>query len=401
MGRGADDVPAGGGAGGTPRRTPEELLAAYIEKHELDRHEVAIAEDASVLVVVATISALSADSENGDLLNHVLAKRGLEDVFFDEAHCLWDLSTAAYSESLANYGHWFDRMCVRLRQFGYRRPRVAGFTSTLPPPCKRSVAIALRMSADAACIRCTIDRPELHFVRLLEPQTHGVSETAWIQAVLNRLVTAAPSWALAGSIIVYCSTTRVARSAHYTVQMLRPGGVGGMRPNALYLGVHRMSTRERADGMARFRADAHAVLFTNEAMSTGSGKAGTSMVVHCALPAGPIELAQRSGRPTADPTTWTRRGVVPGSPAIAAPTSTMSMSAPSGCSTNKRMFPVADMSIGTSGDPPGMKRLACRHLWYGNHLFPSTGLNPPVLVPRGLHYLTLYFRPVAVPFSAI
>ena len=219
----------GGGATGGARRAPEVLLASYIERHELDRHEVAIAEDPSVCVVVATISALSADTEHGDLLIHTLGRRGILDLYFDEAHCLWDRSTASYSESLASYRQWFERMCAQLRRHGHGRPRVAGFTSTLPPPCKRAVALALGMSAGAACIRCTVDRPELRFVRLLQPQMHGEKEFEWIQGVLRCLVSTAPTWALAGSIVVYCSTARVARRASATVRMLRPGGVAAFR----------------------------------------------------------------------------------------------------------------------------------------------------------------------------
>jgi superfamily II DNA helicase RecQ len=285
-----------GGDHGSRRRPPAELLASYIQQGFLHRPEVAIAEDSTVVVVVATVSALASRTEDGELLNYVIARRGVSRLLFDEVHCLWQDSTASYSESLAGFGGWFDRTFAMLRRNGHPRPQIAGFTSTLPPRAKVSVERTLRMAVGSPCIRCTIDRPELRFVRLLLPQSGGCKEAYWIQLVLDRLHRDAPEWALRGKVVVYCSSARVAKRAFIDVRVRRPDGSGGMRPNVLFRGVTKDSTAARADAMRRFGADPHALLFTNEAWSHGSGTKGIGMVVHCALPLGPVELWQRSGR---------------------------------------------------------------------------------------------------------
>jgi hypothetical protein len=257
-------------------------------------HERAIAEDYSVSIVVATASALSAD-QGGPVLRSVLAARGVRRIFIDEAHTVDPTSMAQYNSSLASLHEVLQALFALLGASGFKRPQLIGLTSTLPPSIAGAVKRRLCMSVDAATVRCNVDRPELHFMRLPLPQRSGEPAWKWLEKVLRFVVGGAPRWVTGGAIVVFCSTARLARSAAQKVRVPGPGQ-SGWRPAVAYLGTRRMTGPQRAAAMAAFAGQKFAVLFTTEAYSHGTGRSGITFVLHAELPGSVVEFWQRSGR---------------------------------------------------------------------------------------------------------
>lgn len=289
-GRGADRDAVEGGTTSTPPQRLEDL--------DQSRDEARIAFDATVLVVVCTASALHQDSDGGRLLRAALARRGVRRLHVDELHTLSQhregASMASYSAALAEIATVIRRLLAGLQCHHHRRPQIAGYTCTLPPACVSHVRAQACMALSAKIVRCAIDRPELQYVRLPLPPHPGERRLLWGQRVLAHLERCAPPWAQRGSVIVFCPTARFARKAAKRFKLQRPDGRN--RTNYCYLGVRNMSGAERRAAAVGFAASQGAALFTTEAWSHGSGNRGVAMVVHLALPKGPIELAQRSGR---------------------------------------------------------------------------------------------------------
>ena len=149
------------------------------------------------------------------------------------------------------------------------------------------------MSQAAPVVRCSVDRPELRFLRLPLPPGRDERLLTWGLRVLTLLHEHAPGWALAGSIVVFCPTARYARKA---AKLFRLEHLGAHRRCFLYLGVQKMTAAERADNLAGLASHPGSVLLTNESWSHGDGVPGITMVVHLALAKGGIEYYQRSGR---------------------------------------------------------------------------------------------------------
>ena len=257
-------------------------------------HERALAEDYSVCIAVATASALSAD-QGGPVLRAVLAARGVRRVFIDEAHTVDPTSMAQYNSSLASLHEVLQSLFALLGAAGFERPQLIGLTSTLPPSIAGAVKRRLCMSVDATTVRCNVDRPELHFMRLPLPQRTGEAAWKWLQRVLRFVVGGAPGWVTAGAIVVFCSTARLARNAAKRVMVPSPVEPG-VRPNVAYLGTRRMTGPQRAAAMRAFDRQKFAVLFTTEAYSHGTGRSGITFVLHAELPGSVVEFWQRSGR---------------------------------------------------------------------------------------------------------
>eukprot|EP00966_Prymnesium_polylepis_P185809 4307170-Prymnesium_polylepis.2 len=257
--------------------------------------EQQILTDSNVILVVCTVSALRLRSEAGALLREALARRGVRRILFDEMHTLLDASMAGWSDDLADCGPALDALCAASRRRGHlERPQHIGFTSTMPASLVRQAADATRMQHGVRVVRCSIDRPDLSFYRLPLPARNGEKRLVWAQRVLDQLVDTVPTWAVAGSVVVFCPTAKFARRAVECIRMC--DSRGRSRPMLVYLGVQNMSRMERAAAKDSFDHSPTAVLFTTEAYSHGAGKPNISLVVHLALPRGPIELFQRSGR---------------------------------------------------------------------------------------------------------
>jgi len=289
-GRGADRDAVEGGAASTPPQRLEDLHPS--------RDEARIAFDATVLLVVCTASALHQDSGGGRLLHAALSRRGVRRLHVDELHTLSQhregASMASYSAALAEIATVIRRLLAGLQCHRHRRPQITGYTCTLPPVCVPHVRAQACMAVSAKIVRCAIDRPELQYVRLPLPPHPGERRLLWGQRVLAHLERCAPHWAQRESVIVFCPTARFARNAAKSFILRRPDG--NPRTNYLYLGVRNMSGAKRRAAADGFAASQGGALFTTEAWSHGSGNRGVAMVVHLALPKGPIELAQRSGR---------------------------------------------------------------------------------------------------------
>ena len=287
------------GAAPSAVATPKKLL----EDMPTSAHERLILEKADVLLVVCTVSALHAQGDGGRLLNEALARRGVRRVFIDELHTISThdhaASMATYSDALADISGVLDRLVAHLRVHRHPRPQIVGFTSTLPDVAVEHVRARARMACGTRVVRCSIDRPELRFVRLPMPIRPSESFVHWGRRVLDHLATTAPLWALAGRVVIFCPTARSARRLHAGLCLPRPDGV--RRRNFMYLGVTKMTVAQRASSVDGFGSSDGAILLTNDAWSHGSGRPEISMVVHLGLAKGPVDQFQRSGRGAREP----------------------------------------------------------------------------------------------------
>ena len=258
-----------------------------------------VAYDPSVILIICTWSALHSDSSQAALLLHdAIARRGVRRLFLDEVHTLsthmHGASMASFSAALHSAPDIIDRIVAGAARRRHPRPSIVGLTSTLPPAVVPHVSARARIAEGTCVVRCAIDRPELQYVRLLLPPRPHEKLLRWGQRILSHLYKLAPSWALSGSIVVFCPTARFASRARAEFSMPHPAG--GQRKVFLFLGVEKMASAQRRVAMEGFQTSPGAILLTNESWSHGAGVAGITMVVHLALPKGPIELAQRSGR---------------------------------------------------------------------------------------------------------
>ena len=257
-----------------------------------------VAFDPSVVLVICTWSALHSHSERSALLHDAIARRGVRRLFLDEVHTLsthmHGASMATFSAALHTAPDIIDRIIAGAARRRHPRPSIVGLTSTLPPAVVPHVCARARIAEGARVVRCAIDRPELQHIRLALPPRLHEKLLHWGQRILCHLHELAPSWALSGSIVVFCPTARFASRAQANYSMPHPAG--GRRKVFLFLGVEKMTSVQRREAMDGLESSPGAILLTNEAWSHGAGVAGITMVVHLALPKGPVELAQRSGR---------------------------------------------------------------------------------------------------------
>ena len=290
---GASSLPGNASTPSPTSKPPKQL-----DEMPATAHERLVLDKADVLFVICTVSALHAGGDGGRLLNEALARRGVRRIFIDELHTISThdhaASMATYSDALADISGVLDRLCAQLRVHGHARPQIVGFTSTLPDAAVEHVRARARMACGARVVRCAIDRPELRFVRLPMPIRPKESFVRWGQRVLDHLGTAAPPWALAGRIVIFCPTAKGARRLFHHLRLPRRDGVG--RRKFLFLGVQKMTSAERSASVDGFGTSEGAILLTNDAWSHGSGTTKTTMVVHLGLAKGPVELFQRSGR---------------------------------------------------------------------------------------------------------
>ena len=288
-------TPGAGVVSTPPPPDPPTTAAERLEALPEAAPERRIVSNPRILLVVCTISALRLRGEAAAVLREALGQRGVRRIFIDELHTLTRSSMAGWSEDLADTGPILDSLRAALHRHGHRRrPQHVGFTSTLPPPLVQQAADAARMQKGVRVVRCSIDRPDLCFYRLPFPPRAKETHLLWAQRLLTQLTGAAPSWAAAGSLVVFCPTTDFAVRA--CAELVVHDSDGRVRPNLVFLGVRKMCGSERDEQLDAFARLGTAVLFTTEAFSHGAGKPGITMVIHLALPKGPIEMFQRSGR---------------------------------------------------------------------------------------------------------
>ena len=287
-GSGSDDA----GEAHVPR-TPHDCPLDWIER--------AVAEDATLLIAVVTASALRKASPRARLLRQALATRGVKRLFIDEAHCAARIAMAAYSKELAEQGESTAQLQARQQQHGHPPLQVVTLSATWPPSCHTELLESNGVSSDAVRVRCSVDRPELRFLRMPCPRGASESFADWCARGLDWLLDHAPVYYTEGRVVVFVTfaadALRCAQLLHRK-RFRRPRSAGGKRdrPCFAYVGSGRLTDAKLAAVTAGFQGDPHSVLFATEALTHGATFPGIRLLAHWAVANGPIEFWQRSGR---------------------------------------------------------------------------------------------------------
>ena len=260
--------------------------------------ERAIAEDSTLLLAVVTASALRKDSDRSVLLRQALAQRGVRRVFIDEAHCGGRISMGSFSEDVAHVGQSIAVLRTAQRSF---RPTVCtqtvALSATWPPSCDAELTEANGIAHNAVHVQCSVDRPELRFVRVPFPQRPDESFPMWCMRGMRWLLDNAPVRFVRGRVVIFVTFRRDALALANALKLPRSGGRPGKRRCCWYV-----SAREAQDAAAQveqmrlFESEDDAVLIGTEALTHGTGTSHITLVAQFGIANGPLEFWQRAGR---------------------------------------------------------------------------------------------------------
>ena len=287
----------GGNAGGRTRSRIAGLDEAATEPDERPVTEAEVRDarrvgtashaalcDASVAVIITTPEGVADEYRESQRLRLALERCGrLRRVVIDEAHCRLLSSHGSFRPAYAALGGFLGYLSDAYRI------QVLGFSATVPPPLRPTLADDLGMRCPVDPIVGELDRPEISFATFPLPVRPRQSFASLVEEAWRVAESSAPEWAWAGRVLIYTTTTVQAKVTASVIEDV-------FRVACRVYCSRGMTASERARSLAEYDSGDVRILVGTKALAQGLDRPDISLVIHLGLPQDLDEWCQENGR---------------------------------------------------------------------------------------------------------